>query len=136
MEQQFIAVTETAPRLLELTAGKARVFLREYRSYANRVEDPTRAVPMRRLLEADAVEALLEATEGLVPWGSPAGERGGLNRHLAAEEAEETGSESEDSDDPKEPRAPMGRLSDAHIIAMIVHVLGPNEVVEAGDIFD
>ena len=42
MKQQFIAVTETALRLMALDAELAKKFLRDYGSYENRVEDPMR----------------------------------------------------------------------------------------------
>ena len=69
MEQQFIAITEKAPKLSMLEEGLAREFLADYDSYENRVEDLNNVVPMRRCLEkADILELFNTTTEGIIQW--------------------------------------------------------------------
>ena len=78
MEQQFIEVTETAPRLMALDAELAKKFLRDYGSYANRVDiDSTirqlivKARVRRRVESGTAVvvEIRVIDREDAVPFG-------------------------------------------------------------------
>ena len=66
MEQQFIAVTEKAPRLEVLEADKAQKFLVLYDSYAHRNVLGGAIVPMASCLEKDDLLELLEETEAEV----------------------------------------------------------------------
>ena len=138
MEQQFIAVSEMAPRLGGLTAGQAKKFLREYSSYANRVENPGNVVSMRRLVESDDLDSLLLAAEGVVKYSNPGDKptKVGLDADLDAER------ESEDSEDEEESHSSRsehvsipGRLTNEHITCMIVQLLGPQTVADAGNCF-
>ena len=68
MEQQFIAITEKAPKLSMLEEGLVREFLAEYDNYENSVEDINNVVPMRRCLEKADILDLLDVTEGITQW--------------------------------------------------------------------
>jgi hypothetical protein len=143
MEQQFIVVTEKAPRLLALEVSAASTFLHEYANYTNRVEDVNGMVPMRRCLEAQDLEELVEATDGIIailpagvlPPVAPQNVAANLFAEMAGEEAdiEEEGAE---SDAETVPDGAYVRLSNEHVTAMIVSVLGPEDVVESGELFD
>ena len=63
MEQQFIAVTEKAPRLELLEAGQAQKFLVLYDSYVHRNILGGATVAMASCLEKDDLLQLLEETE-------------------------------------------------------------------------
>ena len=85
MEQQFIAVTEKAPRLEVLEADKAQKFLVLYDSYAHRNILGGAIVPMASCLERDDLLELLEETEDDVltvevfartKWFGPGDQRG------------------------------------------------------------
>ena len=50
-EHQIIVVSEVAPRLRELSTEAARTFLREYRSYENRLGVNETKMMMKRCIE-------------------------------------------------------------------------------------
>ena len=136
MEQQFIAITEKAPRLTMLEEGLAREFLAEYDSYENRVEDGSNVVPMRRCLEKADLLELLDATEGLwdlarVPAQVPVAD--GVAAALAAEDSE---SEEEEEEEKEEDVTVFVKLSNEHVVAMLITYLGPNDVVASGELFE
>ena len=58
MEQQFVVITEAPPRLWRLESEDARLFLKLYHSYENRV-GKVAAVRMRNLIEITDLEDLL-----------------------------------------------------------------------------
>ena len=75
MEQQFIAVSEKAPRLEVLEAVQAQKFLVQYDSYVHRNILGGAIVPMASCLEIEDLLELLEETEDEVltvlaeaPW--------------------------------------------------------------------
>jgi hypothetical protein len=145
MEQQFIAVTERAPRLAKLDAVLAQKFLREYASYLNRVAGGG-IVAMARCLERDDLDELVDATDGIfeILLPGPVGAAQGEVVAGEAEEGQDAGSEEEDEDSTVNSSvAPVGargpqrfvRLSDEHVTAMLVWLLGPADIVEAGALF-
>ena len=132
MEQQFIAITEKAPKLTMLDEVLAREFLAEYDSYENRVEDINSVVPMRRCLEKADILELLDATEGIIQWQmvitpGPAHVAGGFAAALAAEEGsareEEYDMEEDDMLEEEEDKI-YTKLSNEHVISMLISYLG------------
>jgi hypothetical protein len=137
MEQHFIAVTEKAPRLRELEEKLATEFLRDYDSYENRVENAADVVPMRRCLEMDDLEELLVATEDKLRLAPPVAEgapaEGGVAAAIAAEDNED---ESDGDTIPEDDEVVYVRLSNPHIVAMLITYLGPEDVTAAAELFE
>ena len=154
MEQRFVVVSETAPKLKELDADSAREFLREYDSYENRVEGSETIVPMRRCLERDILDLLLALTEGelfLVPEaaGPPEPVRnadaaaqppniGDIDEVNDNEVNEDAASGASSADTVPDRLAPgvFVRLSNEHVVAMLTSELGPVDENNAGMIFE
>jgi hypothetical protein len=145
-ERRVIVVTEEAPRLKEFTAAEAKKFLRDYLAYENRLEATEAQVPLRRCLDPDDLETLLQCSEDMAekvvrPAEAVAAQpavaaRSGLQTPLRAMPPMQEG-ENEDDEDresaanlPVVP-APVVWMSNAHIEAMLVHVLGPESTTEA-----
>ena len=136
MEQQFIAITEKAPRLTMLEEGLAREFLAEYDSYENRVEDCSNVVPMRRCLEKADLMELLDATEGLWELAKVTVKASGEGSVASALAAEESESDEEDSEEEEEKEKAYVKLSNEHVTAMLISYLGPSDVVASGELFE
>jgi hypothetical protein len=148
MEQQFIAVTEKAPRLEKLETEPVQKFLVLYDSYVHRNILGGATVPMASCLEKEDLLELLEETVDDVLTGEarPVLDKssGGVKGALAAEEAPEGGEGSvgtekrgslisddysSDEEEGQGVRAPRlkryVRLSTEHVKAMLVKHLGP-----------
>jgi hypothetical protein len=147
MEQRFVVVSETAPQLKELDADSARKFLREYDSYANRVENSETNVPMRRCLERDILDLLIALTEGEIPLVPEAAEPPGPagNAEAAAqppnigdidEDDEDVSSSDSSADTVPNPLREFVHLSNEHVVAMLTLDLGPVDEANAGLIFE
>ena len=161
-EQRVVVISEVAPKLTEFTGAAAKKFLRDYVAYENRLDATEAQIPLRRCLEPDDLETLLQCSEdmGIEVVREPAAAaaagaaaaaaaaaavrgRGRLPRRniqtplrdlgLDAEEPPRGGRDdaSEGGSDGDEIKDQVVRLSNAHIEAMLVHVLGPESVVEA-----
>ena len=157
MEQQFIAVTEKAPRLAVLESEQAQKFLVLYESYVHRNVLGGAIVPMASCLEKDDLLELIEETEEdvLTTVAFAAREQNNMNQAINAEEAPEGshGSGDElteksalfDSSDEDEPKDGIGvrvskpkryeRLSTEHVKAMLANYLGPKSIDESLIIF-
>ena len=61
-ERQIIVVSEVAPRLRELSSEAARTFLREYRSYENRLGVSEMKMAMKRCIEPSDLDTLMDLT--------------------------------------------------------------------------
>ena len=159
MEQRFVAVTEPAPRLMVLEAEKARVFLREFNSYENRVEGHGVVVPMRMCLEKDDLDYLIEMTDGLIQVGPRVvaavppvppvvGGEGqvavGLGAAMDAEanaaSDSATGSDSDSNSSLTTVIEGANRLvrwlSNEHITLMLVMELGPEDSLESAQVLE
>ena len=64
-EQRVIVVTEVAPRLKDFTGPEARKFLRDYVAYENRIDTTEAQTPLRRCLEPEDLETLLQCSEDM-----------------------------------------------------------------------
>ena len=89
MEQQFIAVSEKAPRLEELEAEPAQKFLVLYDSYVHRNVLGGATVPMASCLEKEDLLELLEETgeEVLTVLAEAQREQNGMAQAISEEEA-------------------------------------------------
>ena len=142
MEQHFIAVTEKAPRLRELEEGLARIFLRDYDSYANRVESVEDVVLMRRCLEKDDLDELLVATESKILTVTEAPSwKSGIAAAIAAEDSEDqSGDDTSEKESEGNGEEKLNverfyiRLSNEHVSAMIISYVGPEEVTASAEI--
>ncbi|MFN9908578.1 MAG: hypothetical protein ACK56F_21025, partial [bacterium] len=59
-ERHIVVVSEVAPRLASLDRVAARAFLREYRSYENRLSATETKVEMMRCIESIDYDVLLD----------------------------------------------------------------------------
>lgn len=146
MDQRFVVVSESAPQLKAMDSESARKFLREYESYEFRVGDGEAVIPMRRCLEREIIDLLLTLTEDeiiVVPRAvePPAPVAVAAAAQPVVNEEEEINSEDDDEEVgseatvPDAPRA-MVRLSNEHIIEMLIVILGPINEANAGAIFE
>ena len=180
-EQRVVVVSEVAPKLTVFDGPAARKFLRDYVAYENRLDATEAQVPLRRCLEPNDLETLLDCSEDLrievvrepaaaaaapaepvaaaAAPAEPAAAaaagraRGRLPRRniqtplrdleLEAEDppnagvpAPEGGADAADAGGEHEEVAVdrVVRLSNAHIEAMLVHVLGPESVMDSTQI--
>ena len=151
-EQRVIVVTEVAPKLKEFSSAAAREFLREYVAYENRLDATEAQMPLRRCIEPEDLETLLQCSEDMsievvraapvpvVPLAAPREPRARAARmdiqtplrNLPPQEFEEEEEEEEEKEDNGEDVPDqVVWMSNAHIEAMIIHVLGPESVVES-----
>ena len=191
-EQRVIVVSEVAPKLTEFTGAAAKKFLRDYVAYENRLDATEAQMPLRRCLDPDDLETLIQCSEDMTievvrepaeataapaelaeatataaarareatataaasareatttaavtarETAAAARGRGRPPRRNVQtplrdlrEEEEPTrteAAEGDSSDDEVPLRDRVVRLSNAHIEAMLVHVLGPESTVEA-----
>ena len=157
MEQRLVVINEAAPRLKGFDSGSARKFLREYIAHENRLETMEAQIPLRRCIEPDDLSTLLECSEDMATrvvrqFDGRAAYRARVNietpltatsarvaRDLAgehagndgADEQEEKGEEGNESEDDS---SAVLYLSNAHVEAMLVHVLGPTDITEVVNI--
>lgn len=182
-EQRVIVVSEVAPKLTEFTGAAAKKFLRDYVAYENRLDATEAQMPLRRCLDPDDLDTLIQCSEDmtievvrelaeaaaapaeLAEATATAAARAREATATAAATARETAAaargrgrpprrnvqtplrdlreeeptradaaeaaEGDSSDDEEPLRDRVVRLSNAHIEAMLVHVLGPESTVEA-----
>ena len=64
-EQRVVVVSEVAPKLTVFDGPAARKFLRDYVAYENRLDATEAQVPLRRCLEPNDLETLLDCSEDL-----------------------------------------------------------------------
>jgi hypothetical protein len=64
-EHKVVIVSELAPRLREFSSAAARKFLREYVAYENRLDATEAQTPLRRCLEPDDLETLLQCSTNM-----------------------------------------------------------------------
>jgi hypothetical protein len=65
-ERKIVVVSELAPRLREFEAGAARRFLKEYVAYENRLEASEAQVPLKRCIEPEDLDTLMQCSEDMV----------------------------------------------------------------------
>ena len=178
-EQKVIVVTEVAPRLKKFEGAAARAFLREYIAYENRLDATDAQTPLKRCIEPEDLETLLQCSEDMpvqvvrppvvqperaaagvaaaaaaVPApaavgrgargraaggnAAPAAARGAPRRDLqtpvrAMPILEEDGGEDSEEGEGEEEDVPdrVEWMSNAHIEAMIIFVLGPDSQADA-----
>lgn len=151
MEQRLVVINEAAPRLKGFDSGSARKFLREYIAYENRLETTEAQIPLRRCIEPDDLSTLLECSEDLAirvvreSESRRAVRRARVNIETpltagsvrAALDLEDTASAGDSEDDAElaqdDPTAVLW-MSNAHVEAMLVHVLGPADITEVVNI--
>ena len=153
MKQRFIAVTESAPTLTGLEAELAMKFVEDYDGYRHRNEGQTELVPMRLCLDRDDLDYLLAVTDGQVafetavevPLAVPEGTSlvadlnaetaGGAGSNTEADVSDDSSSEATtvkiDRDNKK-----VKRLSNEHVLLMLVIELGPQNVDESHEVFE
>lgn len=133
-DQRVIVVSESAPKLKELESAAAKRFLSEYAAYENRLEFSDSRVSMKRCLEPEDLSTLLECSDDLA-------------LQVVANEEEKDAAEVQmrggdvDVDDDSESGTTRSlndgvvvRLSNEHVMAMLIHVLGPADSTEVGTI--
>lgn len=168
-DQRVIVVSEVAPRLTEFTGAAAKKFLRDYVAYENRLDATDSQMPLKRCLDPDDLETLIQCSEDMkieVVREPAAVAEPAATAATAAASSRETAAAAKDrgrpprrniqtplrdlmedelsargdaaaaekgdgSDDEVRSRDQVVRLSNAHIEAMLVHVLGPESTVEA-----
>ena len=64
-EQRVVVISEVAPKLTEFTGAAAKKFLRDYVAYENRLDATEAQIPLRRCLEPDDLETLLQCSEDM-----------------------------------------------------------------------
>ena len=157
-ERKIVVVSELAPRLREFEAGAARRFLKEYVAYENRLEASEAQVPLKRCIEPEDLDTLMQCSEDMVgvrvikkmPEGVDEARRNRVRvniapvtpRALAVEMDSEDeggeegagGEESVEGETVPEGDPEVLYLSNAHIEMMLVHALGPADEAEASDI--
>ena len=148
-ERQIIVVSEVAPRLREFEAGAAKTFLREYVSYENRLGVSEVKTQMKKCIEPEDLDTLLECSEPLegytvvreLPPAGPARDRVRVNIQspiapvsLAKAMDEEEDEDEEDEEEEGAKRIVLLYLSNAHIEALLVHTLGPQSGEETAAI--
>ena len=147
-ERHIVVVSEVAPRLARLERVAARAFLREYRSYENRLNPTDTKVEMMKcidIIDYDVLQDLAVPLRGCkviseLPEAGPqrAKVRSALLSPIVPRELEESlnEEESEGDDSDEEVTIPEGvpvflRNSNAHIEAMLLQVFGPRSEDEA-----
>jgi len=148
-ERQIIVVSEVAPRLRELSPEAARTFLREYRSYENRLGVNETKMAMKRCIEPSDLDTLMDLTYPLrgytvvkdLPPEGPQRERVRIEvlSPIVPTSLTETLDEDNDEDEDEVETVPAGtpvllHMSNAHIEAMILQELGPQSDEESTDI--
>ena len=148
-ERQIIVVSEVAPRLRELKAEAAKTFLREYRSYENRLGPTEVKMLMKRCMEPLDLDTLLDLTHPLrgytvireLPAEGPQREkvRTEVLSPIVPRNLIETLNEDIDDDEDEMETIPEGipvllYMSNAHIEAMLLQELGPQSDEESTDI--
>ena len=64
-ERKIVVVSEQAPRLESIDALAARKFIKDYMAYEMRLEATEAQVPMKRLIEPDILQVLLDNSEDM-----------------------------------------------------------------------
>ena len=64
-ERQIVVVSEVAPRLREFETEAAKTFLREYVSYENRLGVNEAKIQMKKCVEPEDLDTLLECSDPL-----------------------------------------------------------------------
>jgi hypothetical protein len=149
-ERQIIVVSEVAPRLQELSSEAARTFLREYRSYENRLGVNETKMAMKRCIEPSDLDTLMDLTYPLIGYSvvrelPPEGpQREKVRSEVLSpivptnlsETLEEDNNEDEDEEEETiaEGVPVLLHMSNAHIEAMLLQELGPQSDEESTDV--
>jgi hypothetical protein len=147
-ERQIIVVSEVAPRLRELSSEAARTFLREYRSYENRLGVNETKMSMKRCIEPSDLDTLLDLTYPLVGYSvvrelPPEGpQREKVRSEVLSpivptnlsETLEEDNNEDEEEETVVEGVPVLLHMSNAYIEAMLLQELGPQSDEESTDV--
>ena len=148
-EHQIIVVSEVAPRLRELSTEAARTFLREYRSYENRLGVNETKMMMKRCIEPADLDTLMDLTYPLrgysvvreLPPEGPQREKVRIEvlSPIVPTNLTETLDEDDEEEDDEEETIETGipvllHMSNAHIEAMILQEMGPQSDEESTDV--
>ena len=143
-ERQIIVVSEVAPRLSVFATEAARTFLRDYVSYENRLGVNEVKIQMKKCMEPDDLDTLLECSEPLegftvvreLPAAGPARDRVrvDIQSPIAPVSLARSMDEERDDEEEEERESVVLYLSNAHIEAMLVQTLGPHSEEESSSI--
>ena len=161
-ERKIVVVSEAPPRLESLDAAAARKFLKDYIAYELRLEATEAQVPMKRLLEPDDLQVLIDNSEEMdivvvreadtvrVAGAVRSGLETPINQQSAgaairsqeaqpapnvpgvarAQPDELPGIPEEEEEEGQDAPLTVAWMSNAHILEMIIYVLGPRSVTD------